>query len=213
MIWNYDNSKNNRLLCSAYCFMLIERKALKTISKEMFMIDFLEICKLRQSCRSFSEQAVEHEKLINCVEAGRLAHSGCNSQPWSFVVVESQDMVSQIAKCGQQLKQNAFLDTAKAFIIVLEEHAVLSPIISCFIDSQYYAKGDLGAATAYICLEAATQGLGSCIIGLYDRKKICELLNIAPEKQFASLIALGYSSNNTIRPKNRKAFEDIARFI
>jgi nitroreductase len=177
------------------------------------MDDFLELCKLRQSCRGFSEQLVEHDKLAQCVEAGRLTHSGCNAQPWSFVVVENQNMVSQIALCGQQLKQNSWLGTAKAFIIVLEEHAVLSPVISCFLDSQYYAKGDLGAATAYICLEAAAQGLGTCIIGIYDRKKICELLNIPAEKQFGAVIALGYPSNNTVRQKKRKAFEDIVRFV
>jgi nitroreductase len=176
-------------------------------------VDFLDICKLRQSCRNFSERSVEHDKLVKCIEAGRLTHSGCNSQPWSFIVVENPDMVSEIAKCGQQLKQNAFLGTAKAFIIVLEEHAVLSPVISCFLDSQYYVKGDLGAAAAYICLEATTQGLGSCHIGLYDRAKICELLNIPAEKQFGSVIALGYPASNTVRPKNRRSFEDVARFV
>jgi nitroreductase len=86
-------------------------------------------------------------------------------------------------------------------------------VISCFIDSQYYAKGDLGAAAAYICLEATAQGLGSCNIGLYDRKKICELLNIPIEKQFGAVIALGYPANDTVRCKKRKAFEDIVRFI
>ncbi|MDR1958018.1 MAG: nitroreductase family protein [Planctomycetaceae bacterium] len=177
------------------------------------MSDFLELCKQRQSCRSFSEQPVEHDKLVQCVEAGRLTHSACNAQPWSFVAVESQDVVSQIAECGRQLNQNAWLGTAKAFIIILEEHAVLSPVISCFLDSQYYAKGDLGAASAYVCLEAAAQGLGSCIIGIYDRKKICELLNIPEEKQFGAVIALGYPSNDTVRPKKRKAFEDIVRFV
>jgi nitroreductase len=105
------------------------------------------------------------------------------------------------------------LGTAKAFIIVLEEHAVLSPVISCFLDSQYYAKGDIGAATAYICLEATAQGLGSCIIGIYDRKKIGELLNIPVEKQFGSVIALGYPLNDIVRQKKRKAFEDIVRFV
>jgi nitroreductase len=176
-------------------------------------VDFLDICRRRQSCRGFSDRPVEHDKLVKCAEAGRLAHSGCNAQPWSFVVVENPDMAAEIAKCGQQLKQNAFLGTAKAFIVILEEHAVLSPIISCFLDSQYYAKGDLGAAAAYVCLEAATQGLGSCHIGIYDRAKICELLNIPTEKQFGSVIALGYPASDTIRPKNRKAFEDIARFV
>jgi nitroreductase len=177
------------------------------------MSDFLNLCKKRQSCRGFSEQPVEHDKLVQCVEAGRLTHSGCNAQPWSFVVVENPEMVAQIAQCGQQLNQNIWLSSAKAFIIILEEHAVLSSVISCFLDSQYYAKGDLGAAAAYVCLEATAQGLGNCNIGLYDRKRICGLLNIPAEKQFGAVIALGYPLNNTIRSKKRKAFEDIVRFI
>lgn len=177
------------------------------------MDDFLDLCKRRQSCRNFSDQPVEHEKLMKCAEAGRLAHSGCNAQPWSFVVAESPDVVGELAKCGQQLKQNAFLDSARAFIIILEEHAVLSPIVSCFLDSQYYAKGDLGAAAAYICLEAASQGLGSCIIGVYNRAKICELLDIPAGKQFGAVIALGYPATDIIRPKRRKNFDDIVRFV
>ncbi|MDR2135454.1 MAG: nitroreductase family protein [Treponema sp.] len=174
---------------------------------------FMDLCKRRQSCRGFSERPVEHDKLVQCVEAGRLTHSGCNAQPWSFVVVETPEIVSRVAQCSQQLKQNAWLETAKAFIIVLEEHAVLNPVISCFLDSQYYAKGDMGAAAAYICLEATAQGLGSCIIGLYDRAKICEALNIPAEKQFGYVIALGYPANDTIRTKSRKAIEDIVRFV
>jgi nitroreductase len=176
-------------------------------------VDFLELCKLRQSCRNFSDRPVEHDKLVKCVEAGRLTHSGCNAQPWSFIVVENPNLVSEIAKCGQQLKQNAFLGTAKAFIIILEEHAVLSPVISYFLDSHYYAKGDLGAAAAYVCLEAATQGLGSCHIGVYNRARICELLNIPAEKQFGSVIALGYPASDASRSKNRKSFEDVVRFV
>jgi nitroreductase len=176
-------------------------------------VDFLALCKLRQSCRNFSDRPVERDKLVKCVEAGRLTHSGCNAQPWSFIVVENPGLVSEIAKCGQQLKQNVFLETAKAFIIILEEHAILSPVISCFLDSQYYAKGDLGAAAAYVCLEAAAQGLGSCHIGVYNRARICELLNIPAEKQFGSVIALGYPASDAIRSKNRKSFEDIVRFV
>jgi nitroreductase len=175
--------------------------------------DFLDVCNMRQSCRNFSSRTVEHEKLALCAEAGRLAHSACNSQPWSFIVVETPGRTADVAKCCQQLNQNIYIAGARAFVIILEEHAVLSPVIGCFIDSQYYAKGDLGAASAYICLEAAAQGLGSCIIGLYDRKKICELLDIPIEKQFGALIALGYPADDSIRRKIRKPFEEVVRFI
>jgi nitroreductase len=173
------------------------------------MSDFMELCKQRQSCRVFSERPVEHDKLLQCVEAGRLTPSACNSQPWNFVAVETPEIVSQVAQCCQQLNQNGWVKAAKAFIVIIEEYAV----ISSFLYSQYYAKGDIGAAAAYICLEAAAQGLGSCIIGLYDRIKICELLNIPVEKQIGAVIALGYPANDIIRAKKRKDFDDIVRFI
>jgi len=177
------------------------------------MNDFLDLCLRRQSCRNFAEKPVEHEKLVRCVEAGHLAPSGCNSQPWSFVVVESPEAVAEVAKCGQQNGMNASLSKAAAFIVILEEHAVLMPSVRKLLDSQYFAKGDLGAATVQVCLEAEAQGLGSCIIGIYDREGICKVLDIPIEKQFAALIAIGYAADSTIRPKTRKPLEEIARFV
>jgi hypothetical protein len=44
------------------------------------------------------------------------------------------------------MNMNPFLSKAKAFIVVLEEHAVLRPSVRNILDSQYFAKGDLGAA-------------------------------------------------------------------
>jgi nitroreductase len=177
------------------------------------MSDFLDLSQRRQSCRNFAEKPVEHEKLVNCVEAGRLAPSGCNSQPWSFVVAESPEIVAEVAKCGQQNGMNPFLTKAGAFIVILEEHAVLAPSIRKILDSQYFAKGDLGAATLQVCLEAETQGLGSCIIGVYDREGLSKLLDIPVEKQFGALIAIGYAADDTVRPKIRKPLEEIARFV
>lgn len=177
------------------------------------MSDFLELCKQRQSCRNFSGAPVEHEKLVKCLEAGRLTPSGCNSQPWSFVVAQTPEVVAEVAKCAQQMNMNSYVSKATAFIVVLEEHAKLLPSISCLLDSQYFAKGDLGAATLQICLEAESLGLGTCILGVYDREKLCSILNIPAEKHFAALIAVGYSADNVVREKIRKPLDTISRFV
>ena len=177
------------------------------------MSDFMELCLKRQSCRNFSGRPVEREKLTRCVEAARLAPSGCNAQPWSFVAADYPSVVSQVAKCAQPWKINEFLTKAGAFIVVLEEHAVLMPMLRSVLDSQYFAAGDLGAAVSFLCLEAASQGLGSCILGMYDRPKICELLSIPEEKRFGGLVALGYPADDVIRPKIRKPLEEIVRYV
>lgn len=47
------------------------------------MMDFLEIARARQSCRSYDEtRPVEQEKLDAVLEAARLAPSACNAQPY-----------------------------------------------------------------------------------------------------------------------------------
>ena len=178
------------------------------------MKDFLELCKTRQSCRNFNGKPVEREKLTKCVEAARLAPSGCNAQPWSFVVVDDPAVVPKVAACAQPVEGwNTFTSKAGAFIVVLEEHAVLLPKIRCLLDSQYFAKGDLGAAALSICLEATDQGLGVCILGIYDREKLCQTLGIPIEKQFGVLIALGYPTDETVRPKTRKPLDEIVRYV
>lgn len=177
------------------------------------MGNFSELSKRRQSCRDFSDKPVEHDKLVACAEAARLAPSGCNAQPWSFVVVESPAKVAEVAKAPQQNGMNPYAAGAKAFFVVLEEHATLMPVIACMLDSQYFAKGDLGAAVSYFCLEAADQGLETLQMGIFDRAAIAKALDLPAEKPIAALIAVGYPANSQIRPKVRKDFNQVVKFV
>ncbi|MDR2301137.1 MAG: nitroreductase family protein [Deltaproteobacteria bacterium] len=177
------------------------------------MADYMELALKRQSCRQFAEKPVEHEKLAKCVEAARLTPSGCNAQPWSFVVVESPDMVAEVAKATMQLDINQYMAKAKAFFVVVEEYAQLIPKIAKIVHSQYFARGDLGAAALSLCLEAESQGLGTCMVGIFDRTKIRELLNIPKDKDVFIVIAVGYAESDKVRKKDRKPLEEIARFV
>lgn len=178
------------------------------------MTTFLELCKTRQSCRSYNGQPVEREKLERCLEAARLAPSACNSQPWSFVVVNSPELLPQVANCARSFNNiNGFVEKAGAVILILEEHAKLMPGLAKLIDSQYFAKADIGGATLAICLEAAEQGLGTCIIGMYDRPELCKLLNLPANTTIAGYIVVGYpAADDKIRDKQRKPLADMVRF-
>ncbi|MDR1084217.1 MAG: nitroreductase family protein [Deltaproteobacteria bacterium] len=177
------------------------------------MSDFLELAAHRQSCRTFSGKQVEHDKLVKCIEAARLAPSGCNAQPWKFVVVEDPLVVPEVAKCTVQLGVNEYLAQAGAFIVVLEEHAKLMPKLAAMLDSQYFAKGDLGGAALSICLEAESLGLATCMAGLYDRPKLCQLLDLPPDQRFFLVIAVGYAVKDEVRPKIRKPLDEIVKFV
>ena len=63
-------------------------------------MDFMEIANARQSCRSYDpERPVEREKIEAILEAGRLAPSACNGQPYHITVCtgETAKAVAQTA--------------------------------------------------------------------------------------------------------------------
>ncbi|HEX3026549.1 MAG TPA: nitroreductase family protein, partial [Clostridia bacterium] len=78
---------------------------------------FFDLINQRESCRNYADKPVEKEKLIACVEAARIAPSACNSQPWSYVVVNNRVLSSKVAKCLQGAGMNKFTDQCPAFIV------------------------------------------------------------------------------------------------
>ena len=57
----------------------------------------LELIISRQSDRKYSDKPVEKEKLDRIIEAGRMAPSACNAQPWKFIVVTEPNLIGKIA--------------------------------------------------------------------------------------------------------------------
>ena len=54
-------------------------------------MDFLTMMQTRKSCRAYQDRPVSREDLLKIVEAGRLTPSGCNSQPWKFIVIDEPE--------------------------------------------------------------------------------------------------------------------------
>ena len=176
-------------------------------------MDFMELCMIRQSCRSFDDRPVPHEMLMRIAEAARLAPSGCNSQPWKFYFVESEEKVAVLREAAQQLGFNGFLDKAKAFAVVVETYAQLAPSLLKIVDSQTFAEMDIGAATAYISLAASDLGVGNCQIGFFDRATVAETLKIDKSLRIRSLIAFGMPADGSIKTKGRKPMDEVAEFV
>jgi nitroreductase len=174
-------------------------------------MDFFDLIRARESCRNFDERPVEREKLIQCLEAARIAPSACNSQPWSFVVVEGE-LARKLAPCVQGGGMNRFTDKAPAFIVVLQEHATLSSRLKG-TDDQTFASLDVGLATAHLVLAATDQGLSTCILGWLNEKMISDLLGISSGQRVKLVVAVGYAAADTVlRTKKRRELDDIVRW-
>lgn len=178
------------------------------------MNNFLELVKKRQSVRSYKNIPVEAEKIERCIEAARLSPSACNSQPWTFVVVDEPELKEKVARAtfSNTVKFNKFAVEAPVIIAVVTEKSSLIPQMGNFIKNQQYNLIDIGIAIENFVLQAAYEDLGTCIMGWFDEKKIKEFLNIPLKKRVNIVISLGYPSNKTIRKKTRKSLSEIVRY-
>ena len=171
-------------------------------------MDFLDIAKLRQSCRSYDEtRPVEEEKLNAILEAARLAPSACNGQPYHFTVCRG-DTAKQVAAATTGLGMNKFAVQAPVLIVVSEMPYVKSAAMGAKAKGNDYRSIDIGIATAYLTAEATTQGLSTCILGWLDDARIRRICDLAYPVRL--VITLGYAKEtDTIRPKKRKELSEL----
>jgi len=172
-------------------------------------MEFSELVKIRQSDRKYLDKPVEKEKISQCLETARLSPSANNSQPWKFVVVDDPDLKEQIAGFAAGMGMNKFVIQAPVVIAVVLEKMDLSTRLGSVIKDKEYSLLDMGIAANQFCLQAADLGLGTCIIGWFDEKKVKELLHIDRNKRVPLLISLGYPDSPT-RIKIRKPVEVIS---
>lgn len=60
-------------------------------------MSFLDLAKKRYSCRKLSAQPVEEEKLQKILEAGNLAPTAVNKQPFRIWVLKSEEAMQKVS--------------------------------------------------------------------------------------------------------------------
>jgi nitroreductase len=173
----------------------------------------LELIASRQSDRSYSDKQVETEKIERIIEAGRLAPSACNAQPWKFIVVTDPKLTAEIsvAASAKLLGMNSFVNQAPVQIIVIREKANFSSRFGATVKNKDYSLIDIGIASENICLQARAESLGSCIIGWFDEKQVRKILKIPSGKRVELIITIGYPTRE-LRDKKRKPLSEIVSY-
>lgn len=180
-------------------------------------MDFLTIMETRRSCRAYQDKPVAREDIMKLIEAGRLTPSGCNSQPWKFIVVDEPEAKK---KLGDALVMEngdtgcPWRDQVPVFIIFCETKArVRESVLKQYGDSQRFAQGDIGAAAMNMCHQAMDLGLSTCIVGMNDQKKMEKYFGIPAGTEVRLVLAVGYGVETAVVPqKVRKNVEEICSF-
>jgi len=171
-------------------------------------MNFMEIALTRQSCRSYDPaRPVEEEKLQAILEAGRLAPSACNGQPYHITVCKGE-AAKKVAAATTGMGMNKFAAQAPIQLVLSEKPYVASAAMGARLKGNDYRSIDIGIAAAYLTAEAAAQGLGSCILGWFDDEKIRAICGLdAPVRL---VITLGYAkADDPLRTKKRRELDEL----
>lgn len=171
-------------------------------------MNFNEIAKNRYSCRAYDgERPVEDEKIKKILESTILSPSACNSQPYHFTVCKGEK-AKEVAKATQSMGMNKFTSEAPVMIVISEDNYNKTASLGSKLKNNDYRSIDIGIATAYLTAEAAAQGLGTCILGWFDDKKIRNICGL--KNPVRLVVALGYAKDGkTVPTKKRKEYNVI----
>ena len=179
-------------------------------------MDFFKLIKWRRSVRKFAPRTIEREKLIQILEAARIAPSSSNRQAWHFIVIDDKKLIEQIPKqvaMGDKMAA-AFLKDAPCVIAGCYTKALTHHLARLFKHENYLV--DVSIAMTHICLAATALGIGSCFVGWFHTRKLKKLLGIPPYYTIAVLLALGYPAEPSteeaiagVPPRSRKDFSEI----
>ena len=158
-------------------------------------MDALEAIRRRRSVRKYTGDPIPREDLKKIVDAGRLAASGYNRQPWDFIVVTDRGVISKLRVAA------GWMDNAAAVIAV-----VMDP------SSEFWLE-DGSAAVENMLIASTALGYGSCwlegdTLPLEEELKV--LLGIPKERRLLTLVPIGVPAEWPA--KEKKSLEDVIRW-
>jgi nitroreductase len=169
----------------------------------------------RWSPRAFDKRDVSLADLEKVFEAARWAASSSNLQPWRFLFgTRNSETYNKIFESLVEFNKEW---ANHAPVLILGTTLAVSPSSG---KPNGYALYDLGAATAYLTLQAAAQGLATHQMGGYNQETARRLLEIPENYALGSVIALGYQAEpaalenpkileREIAPRDRKHLNEI----
>jgi len=169
--------------------------------------DFMDLLKNRYSVRKFAPKPVEEKKINLILDAGRLAPTACNYQPFKVYVLRSKEALEKLQKC----KYSHFGETL-AFIICQDQ----AKSWKREFDNKFSGEIDASIVTTCMMLEIANLGLGSTWIMHFIPEALVEEFNIPANLVPVSLLVVGHPADDSQpspRHFERKKIEEFVEYL
>lgn len=170
-------------------------------------MDFLELAKRRYSCRKLSKKPVEREKVEKILQAGILAPTATNAQPYKIWVVESEEAKKKLAEA------NRYVFGAEVFFLVgakREEGWVRK------FDGYPFADVDASIVATHMMLAITDLGLATTWVGHFDEPKLKEVFPEMKGYEMIAIFPVGYEAEDAVvneRHEMRRSVEEAVKFL
>ena len=170
-------------------------------------MDLMEMIRNRRSVRTYRKGEIKEETLRKVLEAGLLAPSGRNRQPWELIVVRDPQTLKQLSECraGGAARM---LASAAAAVVVTADSA----------KTDVWTE-DCSNAMMLMHLTADAMGLGSCWIqgrlreapdGRTAEEYVREILGYPEDFRLEAILSLGLPEEH---PEAKTAAKELEKKV
>ncbi|MBC8320154.1 MAG: nitroreductase family protein [Bacteroidetes bacterium] len=173
------------------------------------LMDYFELINTRESVRDYdTNKKIEKEILLKIADAGRLAPSAANRQPWKFIIISSDHMLQQVREC---YPKNWFKNAPHILVVVGDSS--LSWVRTT--DDYNSIETDVTIAMDHMILAAEAVKVATCWIAAFDNKVLREVLQLADNEVVYSITPLGYPNSGYQKKieKIRKPLDEVVEFL
>lgn len=165
-------------------------------------MNIYELISARKSVRDFLPEPIPEDILNNIMEAGRLAPSAQNRQPWRYLIYTDPNRIQQIAKhCGLIGLSNFFIKKAPCLVV-----ACADTKSNIRINNQDYYLVDTAISLHQMVLTAWEYGIGSCWLAAFSEKKLRAYLDLPKSWKVVALCPFGYPADKSMYSKMLSGF-------
>jgi nitroreductase len=179
----------------------------------------IDLLNKRYSAREFQSKKIKHNTINYILNAGKMAPSGGNEQPWKFGIIDEKYMINKISEytCGQE-----GINTAPLIIVLCtykskvkaakelqpkkfsEKEKMILDIDNELFQVLNMEEHQTKIAGALMMLAALEKGIYTTWVSKFQSNKISELLSLAGNYSVSELLVMGYPKEiNSLQPKKK----------
>lgn len=173
---------------------------------ELTPMDLFETIRKRRSIRKFKPEALPADHLKKILDAGRLAPSGGNRQPWYFIIVREYETKKNLSIVANDQR---FIADADTVIVAIGDPITSARKLPYKLSSTRIAfKQDPMIAVEHMVLAATALGYGTCWIGAFNENQVKKILKIPENLAVIALLPIGVA-DEAPQASPRKPFREI----